>query len=418
MAATAQSDLCWQVLGPNNMKTKVILLAIILFGFALRAWQVGSVPTILNRDEAALAYNAFLLKQTGTDEWGQKWPVALESFGDYKLIGYPLFLIGSFTLFGYNDVAVKLPSVLAGTVLIWLGYLFVKKIVKFDETLSLLAAFFIAIQPVFFFYSRIAFEANVALSLFIGGIILLFGYRSLLAKVTAIILFFCAVFTYNTPLLLLPFLLPALLYWYGWKNWRTWLLPVVGAMIVLVLGAGSLLSLSKQKSGITIFSDELLWEQSVKYHLQFSGVVQKIVGNRIVFYSGVLLGNYVKSFTPIFLVFRGGPHPWHQLPGFGHVYGTVYVLGWVGILSAVWFFIQQARKKKSLPKMETTLLFLLFISPLPSAVTVDAPHATRTLLFLFLFVIFAIYGIKKIVEKTKKISMKSILVLLLVFIIL
>src|SRR5258708_7256406 len=91
------------------------LIFIFLFGLVLRFWQLGSIPVILNRDEAALAYNAFLLKETGKDEWSKTWPLTLQSFGDYKLIGYPLLTIGSFFLLGYTDFAVKFPSAFFGS---------------------------------------------------------------------------------------------------------------------------------------------------------------------------------------------------------------------------------------------------------------------------------------------------------------
>src|SRR3990172_6192442 len=99
------------------MKKYLWLWLIIGVAFLQRFWQVGQLPATLNRDEAAVAYNAFLLSETGKDEWGRSWPVALESFGDYKLPGYSLVLMPFFKLLGLNDWVVRLPSVIAGTVL-------------------------------------------------------------------------------------------------------------------------------------------------------------------------------------------------------------------------------------------------------------------------------------------------------------
>src|SRR5258708_21633618 len=130
-----------------------LFAAILIGGFLLRFWEVGRLPSGLNRDEGALAYNALLLKETGKDEWGKSWPLALESFGDYKLPGYPWLLIGTFTIFGYNDTAVRFPSVLAGTFLVLAAYFFARKVLHFEQAFSVLAAFLVAIEPVFFFYS-------------------------------------------------------------------------------------------------------------------------------------------------------------------------------------------------------------------------------------------------------------------------
>lgn len=377
------------------MRTKIFLIVIVLLGFVLRVWNVGSLPVILNRDEAALGYNALLLKETGKDEWGKTWPMALESFGDYKLVGYPIAVIGSFFVFGYTDFAVRFPSVLGGTLLIVLTYFFAQKILKFDKKFALLSAFVIAITPVYFFFSRMAFEANLALALFVGALILLFSKTSIKQKFIdefALFLLFIAIFIYNTPLLLLPFSLPLLIFWRGYKKPRKWLLPVIGMCAVIAIGASTLLTLSKQKSGITIFTDETVWQQSVNYHNQFSGLAQKLMGNRVVFFGRIIAQNYVATFSPQFLVIRGGSHPWQALPGYSHLYWCIYILGIIGILVSIFH----------LNKTKILLLYLLFLSPLPAVITVDAPHATRSLLFFFIFTMFAIIGLQKILALIAK----------------
>ena len=119
-----------------NKKINWLLISITLLAFFLRVWQLGQLPAILNRDEAALAYNAYLLSTTGQDEWQKSWPLTLESFGDYKLAGYPLLLIPFLKIFGLTDLAVRLPSALAGTVLVPLVFLLAKKIKFIDSGLS------------------------------------------------------------------------------------------------------------------------------------------------------------------------------------------------------------------------------------------------------------------------------------------
>ncbi len=52
--------------------------------------------------------------------------------------------------------------------------------------------------------------------------------------------------------------------------------------------------------------------------------------------------------------------------------------------------------------MKILLLYLLFLSPLPAVITVDAPHATRSLLFFFIFTMFAMIGLQKILSLLAK----------------
>lgn len=415
-----------------KFKSSWVLAVIFLLGLCLRFWQLGQVPVILNRDEAALGYNALLLKETGKDEWGQHWPVALQSFGDYKLIGYPLATVISFSLFGYFDWAVKLPSALAGSLLILVSYWGVKKLLHWRDSEALLLSFLIALQPVFFFYSRIAFEANVALTFFVGSLFFYFRPNSAQhthQKVTnnwtqdlvGGVLLLVAIFTYNTPLLLLPFLILLLIWWRGMKQPRKWLFGAFSMSVVFMIGVTTLFSLTKQKSGITIFNDENTWLASVQYHQQFSGFEQKILGNKVAFYGRILLEHELQTFSPVFLVERGGSHPWHSLPGWGHFYWSTYILGLLGVVGIIWEILSAIQKHFSVwkdfnLKSKLLLLFLFLVSPIPSIVTVDAPHATRSLFFLWLWLIFSIAGLLYLQQLFKRFIRKPYLLVLLIIV--
>ncbi|MBU1966945.1 glycosyltransferase family 39 protein [Patescibacteria group bacterium] len=248
------------------MKKLLIFISLFLVSFLIRAYLVGQIPSILNRDEAALAYNAYLLNETGKDEWGKSWPLSLESFGDYKLSGYVYALVGLFKILPLNDWVVRLPSLLAGSILVILGFFFAK-VVKFRESWARLFAILLATAPVFIFYSRMAFEANLALSLFIFSLTLLLAQvknkNRVAIDLLALPLALFSVFTYNAPLLLLPFILPIIIWLRGYKKWEKWLLPVAGLVLVIGIAGSQLLSLSSQKSGITIFQDETVWIDSI-----------------------------------------------------------------------------------------------------------------------------------------------------------
>ncbi len=388
----------------RSIFTGIVLILVIFIATILRLHHLATLPTTLNRDEAALAYNAFLLNQTGKDEWGRTWPITLESFGDYKLPGYPFLLVGFFKLFGYNDFVVRLPSAIAGIVLVLLGFLCARKVLGLGKGASLWVAATIAFQPIFFFYSRMAWEANVGLGFFVGALLLLFyagkkarlSFRQyLLLDIGSLLLLVLAIFSYNTPLLLLPFLVMAMILQRGIKNWRRYSFPVVSLSLLFLSGIVLFSSINHQKSGITIFTDETLWQQSVNYHNSFTGVTQKLIGNRFVFFGREVATRYVQSLSPQFLVWRGGQHPWHTLPGYGHLFLATYLLFIVGILRSIW----KAFSKRSLEqtrKQYQAILFLFVTSLIPAVITVDAPHATRSLFFFFLICLFSGLGIQYI----------------------
>ena len=394
-----------------KIKNAILFLSIFLFSFVLRLYHVGQIPSILNRDEAALAYNAKLLAETGQDEWQKKWPLALRSFGDYKLPGYVYTLSFLFRFLPQSDLVVRLPSIVAGALLPLLAFWF-SKTFKFKNKWRWLFTFMIATTPVFFFYSRIAFEANLALALFVTSLTLLLREKTKTEKQQlflksdwlAILLMLGATFTYNSPLLLSPFIILLVIFHKGIHNFRQWWPVVMGLVLVLLLAGSQLLSLSSQKSGITIFQDETTWDSQVKYHQQFSGIAQTLLGNKYLFYVQIIFRNYLDSFSPNFLVKTVGGHPWHSLANHGHVLAVVYGLGILGIISTLFHFLFALKNKiwSYQIKSKLTLFYLLLVSLLPAVVTVDAPHATRSLFFFFIFTLFAMLGAKSLFQFLQK----------------
>lgn len=382
-------------LGCFMKSTKILLLAIFFLGLGLRLFNVAKLPSILNRDEAALAYNAFLIKETAQDEWQTKWPLTFKSFGDYKLPGYTYLLACLFTILPINDFSTRLPSVLAGSFLILLAFFFAKDVLQVKKSSALLMSLLIAISPVFFFYSRIAFEANLALFLFVSGLYFLLKDKE--NFLLGAFFLFLAVLTYNTPLLLLPFLIPLLIYKIGWRNKKKWLKPIVLLALILVWAILNFHALSSQKSGITIFSDQTVWENFASYRSNFNGVWQIILGNKYVFYGQIIWQNLLESFSLNFLVKNGGSHPWHALPRYGHLFYLSYFLAIFMVIDILGEIVI-AVFDKSFKKKHLILFYLLIVALAPSVVTVDSPHATRSLFFFFIFTALAVLFVDKLIK--------------------
>src|SRR3989339_1483713 len=101
---------------------KLILATAIVFAFVSRLLYLNYSPPSFNWDEAALGYNAYSLLMTGADEYGSKWPIVLRSFDDYKGAVYAYAAIPFIKALGLTETAVRLPSALAGVVLVYLVY--------------------------------------------------------------------------------------------------------------------------------------------------------------------------------------------------------------------------------------------------------------------------------------------------------
>jgi 4-amino-4-deoxy-L-arabinose transferase-like glycosyltransferase len=363
----------------------MIPVLLILLGILLRLYQFGGVPVSLNRDEAALGYNAFAIQKSGIDEWGNRLPLMFKSFGDYKLPVYIYFLSPLLTLFSVHDAVIRLPSMLAGLWIVFVSYRLVLLLTK-NNYQALMAAAMISLQPWAIFYSRMAYEANVGLALFLTslwcGLRYLNGSNRSLVFVA--LLYLVSLFTYNSPLLLAPVIIVFLL-----VNQRYLLRRrlTLAATVLVIAGIGGLILLpvSLQKKGITIFSDPTVISNQMKGYSQSTNVFNRLWWNRSIYPMRLMAENVFNSFKPDFLVTTGGANPWHSTPGKSHLLAITYGLGIVSMAAAI--------KRLRYASLPWIVLFLG--SLLPAMITVDAPHATRSLFFLWLFSVSATVLITK-----------------------
>lgn len=404
----------------NNVNMKWILVIITILGIVFRLIGFGMLPAGLNRDEAALGYNAFSLLQSGKDEWGISWPIVFRSFGDYKLAGYIYALIPFITVFGNTAFAVRLPSLFAGIVLIPLIYLFTQALVK-RKDVALVSAGIQAISPWALHYSKIGFEANVALMLFVASLyafiemnvmniqiktwIASWGVWHTLDKKNSVLIYqifglvciFLSLLTYNAPLVLVPSIFLILL---GMKKYAL----AIGVGIVSICAFLLVFPATKGKTGITVFTDiGVVEQQHLAYQEAQGSLIKRVFASPVFFYPRVVAIQYIKSFNPAFLVFRGGSNPWHQAPKSGHVTLGIFSLFMLGIFSAGFLF-----KKQSI-----LLYVFLLIGPLASSITVDAPQATRMLFFFFMISIFAAVGVLALWKYAKVVALLACFIVLI-----
>lgn len=145
-----------------------LLGAILILASILRLYRLADYPVHLTPDEASLGFNAWSILKTGADEYGQTLPIVFRSFGDYKPGLYVYLAVPFVAIFGLNELAVRLPSALAGILAVggvyWLvmqgSVYWVKTSIK-SENVALWAALSLAVNPWHVYFSRGAWEANV-----------------------------------------------------------------------------------------------------------------------------------------------------------------------------------------------------------------------------------------------------------------
>ncbi len=402
---------------------------IVLIAILLRFYQLGNVPISPDWDEASLGYNAYSILMTGHDEYGKFLPPVIESFGDYKPALYSYLAIPSIAMFGLSVFAVRLPGAIMGVVAVIATYFLVDELFK-RKKLALLSSFFLAISPWSLQFSRVAFEAALGdtfvvltVLFFLKGLkktwflylsvicaaLNLYIYQS--EKVFSPLIFLLLVIIFNKQILL--------------KSRKILLALIVTGIIFSAPMVIFTISNSKSLERLTatdIFATYNPYAKPVTWLLgmtpmenlqdkQNHDVLGLLLDNRKVILTEQILSNYLMHFNPNWLLMPDNTAPRHHAPQMGLIYLSDFVFLLIGIYSL--FYLNVDRRSK-------WLIFGWFLlSPVPASVTIEVPHAVRTLNFLPTFQIFISLGLLTSFEFIKnkygqKISLFALAVFILV----
>ncbi len=388
----------------NDMK-KFILAGIIALAIMLRFWQLGAVPVSPDWDEAALGYNAYSILKTGRDEYGTFLPMTLRSFDDYKPPLYAYLAVPAVALFGLNTWAVRLPAAVMGVLAVIGAYALVielfrqlhtkakKQISEFSAgACGLLTAFLLAISPWHLQFSRIAFEANIGVTLNIWGLVAFFrGLVSLPWMAASAFLFALSLYAYHSERVFVPLLLLIIS-----VLWRKELFAdrrrVTIGIIIGLLTVAPLIPVVLDKSSVTrlkgtsTLSDQtgLLMRSVSKLEddRKAGDRIGAVFDNRRIVYAKTLLDGYISHFSFRWL-FLTGDNDRHHAPDNGLLYlWELPFLLW-GIF-AVW---------RAGGRVGALLLGWLLLAPVAASPTSETPHAIRTLVILPSLQIFTAIGI-------------------------
>ncbi len=390
-----------------------LLIIILVFAAILRLWQLGIIPPHLTPDEASLGYNAYSILKTGRDEYGELLPIVFRSFGDFKP-GLYIYLTTPFVaILGLTELAVRLPSALAGILAVWLIYaiskqLYIRKaskkfIFKNAEKLALFGALLLAINPWHIHFSRGAWEVNLALTFTLAGIYFFLRELDKPKKLYWPALFFAlTLLTYQGAKLSTAIVVGILIFVY-WKDLinvekRNYIRPIIlGILVALPI----FVSLFQGKTGrLEVFS-VFSYPRPQEYIQSILDQGNETIGdiNYYVFHPESLnfkrgvLGRWFNHYSGRFLFFEGDwQNPRHSAPNHG-----MLLLADLVILIAGLFVILKRKSKATL-----FILMWLVLAPLPAALSRDQVHAVRSLNMLIPLVMISSFGLMGIINWLKK----------------
>ena len=356
-------------------KNSIILLIITALALFLRFFRLDQVPPGVNRDEASIGFTAYSLLQTGRDEYGKFLPISFQSFGDWKLPLYIYITVPFVATLGMTEVAVRLPSAIAGILTVLVTFYLVRELFK-SERLALLSTFLVAIAPWDLHLSRVESESNVAVLLTATGFFLLFkSFRKQFLVIPAAVLLALTYYTYHgnhisTTLLIVGFVA---LYWSQINKTK---FSIMGALLFIVLVGfilyHTLLGADTTKlSGIGLLGDPFVVHERIELprsEHSTPGLLAVVFHNRLFYSIETISDNYIRSFSPQFLFISGGTNGAHNIPNFGNMYLVEAPFLLIGL------FVCLINRKK---RPYLFLLWWIAISPIAASITKDAPHTNR-----------------------------------------
>lgn len=394
------------------LKKYWIIFVIIFVALFLRLYKINSNPPGLTPDEAALGYNAYSILKTGRDEYGTLLPIIFKSFGDYKPGLYVYLTVPFVAVSGLTETSVRLPSVVAGLLSVFLVYLIVKELFK-NEKLALISLAVAALNPWLIYFSRGAWEANVSLTLTLAGIYFFFKSFEKQKLLLLSALFFALTFvTYQGAKLSTTIVLVilALLYWRDVLKIKYKYLTssfIIGLVVTLPIILGLFAGQGGRLAVFSVFSyprpESYLQGFLGEGNIKKGSVTYDLFYNEPLNFARGILGRFFNHFSGRFLFFEGDwANPRHAPPNQG-----VLVIGdALFIVVGVFVFLRQKIKREHL----FVILWLLFAT-LPAILSRDQVQAIRSFNLSVPLVILIAFGMNKVLESKSKIIIASALLI-------
>lgn len=381
---------------------------LIILGTVLRLVQLGSLPAVLHRDETAIAYNAYSLLQTGRDEHGEAWPLNFRSFGDYKLPGLIYSTVLSVATWGLTPFAARFPTALAAIMTIPAVFWLTKEI-GWNRRVALILAGLLTFDFWHIAQARNAYEPMVGLLFSVlGWACWLAGTRQPRYYFGALAAYVIGSLFYNIPFLLLPMLFMAT--WliqnqWSWKKMRARATrPTRVALLAIVLAIVFLTYLMREvnasRSNTTVFSHpDILTMSARSVHAGLVGglpsVISRTLNHPFAYSSMQVLSGYLSSFNPLYLFIEGDQNSWHNLRsiGLGNINPALLVFVAIGAYAVLHY----GKTKQT----QLSVLYL-FLTPIVSSITIDAPITNRLLDFHLAVLLIAAIGVEYVWQNVKQ----------------
>lgn len=376
-------------------RLNVLLGIIIVIAFFLRAYQISTNPPALSWDEASIGYNAFSILTTGKDEHGRLFPMdTFAAFGDYKP-PVPIYLTVPFVaVFGLSELAVRMPSVIAGTLTVLCLYYLVLELFQsskknVSEIIALISAGLLTVTPWHIMLSRAGFEGNIAFFFIVLGVLLFLRARNTPSLFLYVWLpFVFGMYTFNSARYAGP-LIALGAFAFVWRSANRHRGKVVAGITISFVALLPLLPHLFSKEArlrfdeVNIFTNlDVIKTANARLEADGNTWWAKILDNRRINYARSYLVHFFDNIEPRFLFIKGDGNPKFSIQDTGQLL----------FVTAPFIFYGALKIFYDAPGVFWLLVWWLVASIAPAAVARETPHALRVENGMPFYIILAAYG--------------------------
>lgn len=360
----------------NKYKYQIIITLLFIIGFATRLAAITKYPAGFNQDEASAGYDAWSILKYGIDRNGRSFPVHLIAWGSGQNVLYSYLMIPFISIFGLNELSVRLPMAIIGCISLVVIY---KLLLKYNKKLAIIGLTFFTICPWHIMKSRWGLESNIFPDLVLWAVyFILIGLKDnkIFKFYIGMAILSLSVYSYGTSYLFLPiFIISVILYLLITKRIKI-KHAIISAIIVLIIVMPMILfvvintfELNELKLGIITIPRE--------YQNRYEDVTNGNIFSNIMHNAKVLL--YQTDGTKYNSI---------------EFYGIIYLLSLPFAIIGIWNSFQKRG-------LERTILNLWFIAAIVVFIALNEANINRLNIIIIPLILYTILGIYQITENDK-----------------
>jgi 4-amino-4-deoxy-L-arabinose transferase-like glycosyltransferase len=338
---------------------KLLLIAGVVFAATLYLASIPGSKLAFYVDESSIAYNAYTISRSGTDEYGARWPLYFQAFGEYKNPVYVYLLAALFRVFGPSVELARTLSAVAGcAAALLLGWLAWR--VTSQRRVGIIVGVTALLTPWLFEVSRLVFEVALfplALTLFLLAVYRAYQNKSWSVPdgVYIALTLGLITYTYSIGRLFGPLLAAGLFLFLRRADWREQWPGIIRAQVFYAV---TLIPLAL-----------FIWRNPKALSSRFAALSYLDARRPITENLGEFVSHLKNNLDPVTLLVNGDQNILHHVPVMGSFLAGALVLAVIGLVLVIrhhwrdswWRFV----------------LYGLAVSVMPASLVRDDFHTLR-----------------------------------------